>query len=83
MDCCFQGYDVVLDAFLKSDITDKDVARAKAQLKNDYLSNAYSLNIVDLLAKQINLDSIVSPLQFAAAVDAVNTADVKQVRISE
>ncbi|KAK7590644.1 hypothetical protein V9T40_002257 [Parthenolecanium corni] len=73
-----KGYDAVLNAFLKSDITDQDVAKAKTFYKNSLLDSAYGTGIVDLLAKQIAADTIISPLKAADAVDAVTTADVKQ-----
>lgn len=75
----FQAYDAVIDAFLKADITDKDVARAKGQLKAVIGLSADGSSVVDVLASQVAVDSIITPLQLIAAIDSVTTADVKQV----
>lgn len=73
-----KAYDAVLNAFLKSDITDQDVVKAKAYYKSSLLGSADGTGIVDLLAKQVAADTVISPLKTAAAVDAVTTAEVKQ-----
>lgn len=59
------------------------MAKAKTFYKNSLLDSAYGTGIVDLLAKQIAADTIISPLKAADAVDAVTTADVKQVSTGE
>lgn len=69
----------MLTAFLKADINDQDVAKAKAFYKTSLLNGAEGTGIVDLLAKQVAADNVISPLLAASAVDAVTTADVKQV----
>ena len=69
----------MLTAFLKADINDQDVAKAKAFYKTSLLNVAEGTGIVDLLAKQVAADNVISPLLAASAVDAVTTADVKQV----
>ena len=69
-----------MDAFLKSDITDKDVIRAKALLKTALLGSTGSTSVVDFLARQAGNGSLVTPQQLASGVDAVTTNDVKQVK---
>lgn len=73
-----QALDGVASAFYKADITDKDVARAKAQLKLSLRTSSEGISVVDTLSRQIGQDNLITPQQAIAAVDSVTTADVKQ-----
>ncbi|XP_065211971.1 cytochrome b-c1 complex subunit 2, mitochondrial [Planococcus citri] len=68
----------VYTEFSKANITDSDVKRGKALLKNDLLRSAECSNIVDYIAKQVALDAVTTPDQVAAAIESVTTADVQQ-----
>lgn len=75
---------MVLNSFLKSEITDEDVVRGKMLAKANILNNIDNASsAVDFFSKQVGVNPLITPLELANAVNSVTTADVKQVSISE
>lgn len=75
-----QAYPAALSEFLKGTIDDKDVAKAKANLKAELSFGVEDNNgLLNFLINQLGHNTVLTPSKAVAAIDAVTAADVKQV----
>ncbi|KAL1128903.1 hypothetical protein AAG570_013437, partial [Ranatra chinensis] len=68
---------------LKGGVSEEDVKRGKAQLKSEVLMSGESCQglLADLSTQSVLMGAARSPSQLATGVDAVTTAQVKEVRL--
>lgn len=70
---------------IKGNLTDADVARGKAILKQEILSSGDCVDslLAELAYQSLLVGSVSSPGQLAAAVDSVTTSQVQEVSVIE